>query len=129
LAINSNQLHELPGSLAECHALHTLIANSNRLTEVPEMLLHMPSLAVVNLSHNKIHTLQQGTAAALGDALPLGVRAAGAAGGAAEASNCAIKELDLTGNPLLAAFDDVTLAPGEYHEPIIRDIQAKKARR
>ena len=126
LAVNSNELTQLPGSLAECHALKTLIANSNRLTTVPSMITSMPALAVVNLSHNQIHTLQTDTAQALGSALPESIRPGGHA---AQGSSCAVRELDLTGNPVLSAYDKVTLAPGEYHEPIIRDIQAKTARR
>ena len=90
------------------------------------MLTSMPALRVINLSHNQIAAVPQETAQALGSALPEGIRPPG---DAAQGSSCAVQELDLTGNPLLSAFDKVTLAPGEYHEPIIRDIQAKKARR
>jgi Leucine-rich repeat (LRR) protein len=127
LAMNSNRISAIPQSLEGCVKLSTVIANSNSLSEVPLVILSLPDLKLVNLSHNRIHTLQESVREALGAALPGPLQVA--PGGAASSSPCSLQSLDLTGNPLLAGFDSVTLTEAEYHEPIIRDIQAKKARR
>lgn len=139
LAVNSNRLTSLPESFAGLTALKTLIANANKLSEVPAWLPALPALSSLQLANNSIRTLQPEAVAAWRDSLPAvflqalteesgeastaepSVAAGAGAGGGSAAT------VSLEGNPLLEPFDKVKLA--SYAEPIIRTIQAKKARR